>query len=162
MGAVAAYFGKDVLSEVPAEKVLRNIPDLRQACGDRAVLRAIHYYREDRRAQGESDALERGDFETFLHLMENSGQSSYCLLQNVYPITEPENQPASIALAIGSAVLGGRGAIRIHGGGFGGTIQAFLPTVLYLSFQEAMEEVLGEGCCHKLRIRSVGGATITE
>ncbi len=162
MGAVAAYFGKDVLSEVPAEKVLRNIPDLRQACGDRAVLRAIHYYREDRRAQGESDALERGDFETFLHLMENSGQSSYCLLQNVYPITEPENQPASIALAIGSAVLGGRGAIRIHGGGFGGTIQAFLPTVLYLSFQEAMEEVLGEGCCHKLRIRSVGGATIIE
>lgn len=160
MRSVAAYFGKEVLSEVPANEVLRAIPELRKACGDRAVLRAIHYYREDRRAQGESDALERGDFEAFLHLVQNSGQSSYCLLQNVYPSSVPEDQPVSIALAVGSAVLGGRGAIRVHGGGFGGTIQAFVPTVLLAQFREGMEQALGAGCCHVLQIRPVGGTTI--
>lgn len=160
MHSVAAYFGKEVLSEVPANEVLRAIPELRKSCGDRAVLRAMHYYREDRRAQGESDALERGDFEAFLHLVENSGQSSYCLLQNVYPSSAPQDQPVSIALAVGSAVLGGRGAIRVHGGGFGGTIQAFVPTVLLAQFQEGMEQALGAGCCHVLQIRPVGGTTI--
>lgn len=93
MGAVAKYFGKDVLSEVKSEQVLRSIPELRKACGDRAVLRAMHFYREDGRAQGESDALERGDFEAFLHLVQNSGESSYCLLQNVYPSSVPAEQP---------------------------------------------------------------------
>lgn len=160
MGSVAAYFGKNVLSEIPAEVVLHTIPELRKTCGDRAVLRAIHYYREDRRAQGESDALERGDFEAFLHLVQNSGQSSYCLLQNVYPSSAPQDQPVSIALAVGSAVLGGRGAIRVHGGGFGGTVQAFVPLVLLSQFQEGMEAVLGEGCCHVLQIRPVGGMTL--
>lgn len=160
MHSVAAYFGKEVLSEVPANEVLRAIPELRKSCGDRAVLRAMHYYREDRRAQGESDALERGDFEAFLHLVENSGQSSYCLLQNVYPSSAPQDQPVSIALAVGSAVLGGRGAIRVHGGGFGGTIQAFVPTVLLTQFREDMEKALGVGCCHVLQIRPVGGTTI--
>lgn len=160
MQSVAKYFGKDVLSEVPAEQVLRSIPELRKACGDRAVLRAMHFYREDGRAQGESDALERGDFEAFLHLVQNSGQSSYCLLQNVYPSSAPDDQPISIALAVGSAVLGGRGAIRVHGGGFGGTIQAFVPAVLLSQFQDGMEAVLGEGCCHVLQIRPVGGMTI--
>ncbi|MFR4393039.1 MAG: hypothetical protein ACLT29_01440 [Ruminococcus callidus] len=112
MQEVAKYFGKDVLAEVPSAQVLRSIPELRKAFGDRAVLRAMHFYREDGRAQGESDALDRGDFEAFLHLVQNSGQSSYCLLQNVYPSSAPEDQPISIALAVGSAVLGGRGAIR--------------------------------------------------
>ena len=140
--------------------MLRSIPELRKACGDRAVLRAMHFYREDGRVQGESDALDRGDFEAFLHLVQNSGQSSYCLLQNVYPSSAPEDQPISIALAVGSAVLGGRGAIRVHGGGFGGTVQAFVPAVLLSQFQEGMESVLGKGCCHVLRIRSVGGMTV--
>ena len=107
MQEVAKYFGKDVLAEVPSAQVLRSIPELRKAFGDRAVLRAMHFYREDGRAQGESDALDRGDFEAFLHLVQNSGQSSYCLLQNVYPSSAPEDQPISIALAVGSAVLGG-------------------------------------------------------
>lgn len=160
MHSVAAFFGKDVLSEVPAEDVLCAIPELRKVCGDRAVLRAIHYYREDRRALGESAALERDDFEAFLHLVENSGQSSYCLLQNVYPPSTPQDQPIAIALAVGSAMLGGRGAIRVHGGGFGGTIQAFVPTVLLAQFQDGMEKALGAGCCHVLQIRQVGGTTI--
>ena len=160
MQEVAKYFGKDVLAEVPSAQVLRSIPELRKAVGDRAVLRAMHFYREDGRAQGESDALDRGDFEAFLHLVQNSGQSSYCLLQNVYPSSAPEDQPISIALAVGSAVLGGRGAIRVHGGGFGGTVQAFVPAVLLSQFQEGMESVLGKGCCHVLRIRSVGGMTV--
>ena len=160
MQEVAKYFGKDVLAEVPSAQVLRSIPELRKACGDRAVLRAMHFYREDGRAQGESDALDRGDFEAFLHLVQNSGQSSYCLLQNVYPSSAPEDQPISIALAVGSAVLGGRGAIRVHGGGFGGTVQAFVPAVLLSQFQEGMESVLGKDCCHVLRIRSVGGMTV--
>lgn len=160
MGAVAKYFGKDVLSEVKSEQVLRSIPELRKACGDRAVLRAMHFYREDGRAQGESDALERGDFEAFLHLVQNSGESSYCLLQNVYPSSVPAEQPVSIAIAVGSAVLGGRGAIRVHGGGFGGTVQAFVPSVLLTQFRDGMEAVLGEGCCHVLQIRPIGGMTI--
>ena len=160
MGAVAKYFGKDVLSEVKSEQVLCSIPELRKACGDRAVLRAMHFYREDGRAQGESDALERGDFEAFLHLVQNSGESSYCLLQNVYPSSVPAEQPVSIAIAVGSAVLGGRGAIRVHGGGFGGTVQAFVPSVLLSQFRDGMEAVLGEGCCHVLQIRPIGGMTI--
>lgn len=157
---MAKYFGKDVLSEVKSEQVLRSIPELRKACGDRAVLRAMHFYREDGRAQGESDALERGDFEAFLHLVQNSGESSYCLLQNVYPSSVPAEQPVSIAIAVGSAVLGGRGAIRVHGGGFGGTVQAFVPSVLLSQFRDGMEAVLGEGCCHVLQIRPIGGMTI--
>ena len=141
---------------------VKSIPELRKACGDRAVLRAMHFYREDRRAQGEADALERGDFEAFLRFVQKSGQSSYDLLQNVYPSSAPQDQPASIALAVGSAMLGGRGAIRVHGGGFGGTIQAFVPTVLLSQFQEGMEAVLGAGSCHVLKIRPVGGVTILE
>lgn len=160
MCAVAKYFGAQVLSEVSANQVMQAIPALRKACGDRAVLRAIHFYREDRRAQGECDALERGDFEAFLRLVQNSGESSYCLLQNVYPCSAPQEQPISIALAVGTALLGGRGAIRVHGGGFGGTIQAFVPDVLLTCFQEGMEAALGKGCCHILRIRPVGGTVI--
>ena len=160
MRAVAKYFGAQVLSEVSANQVMQAIPALRKACGDRAVLRAIHFYREDRRAQGECDALERGDFEAFLRLVQNSGESSYCLLQNVYPCSAPQEQPISIALAVGTALLGGRGAIRVHGGGFGGTIQAFVPDVLLTCFQEGMEAALGKGCCHILRIRPVGGTVI--
>jgi len=120
----------------------------------------MHFYKEDIRAQNECDALERGDFQAFLQLVQRSGESSYCQLQNVYSAQTPQQQPVSIALAVGSSVLGGRGAIRVHGGGFGGTIQAFVPTVLLTEFCTAMEEALGEGCCHILQIRPIGGTTI--
>lgn len=160
MGKVAAYFGKEVLSEVSASAFYQEIPALRKACGDRAVLRAMHFFREDVRAIGEADALKRGDFEAFLHLVQNSGRSSDTMLQNIYPASAPAHQPISIALAVGGAALGGRGAIRVHGGGFGGTIQAFVPSVLTVEFQEAMEQVFGTGCCHMLQIRPVGGMTL--
>lgn len=160
MKSVAAFFGKDVLSEVPPEKIMQHIPELRRECGDRAVLRAMHFFREDKRAQGEADALARGDFEAFLKLVQNSGQSSYDLLQNVSPQATPQEQPSAVALAVGSAMLGGRGAIRVHGGGFGGTIQAFVPVVLLSQFRAGMESALGVGCCHVLQIRPVGGTTI--
>ncbi len=160
MGSVAAYFGKKVLSEVSEDAVHQNLRKLRKACGDRAVLRAMHFYKEDIHAQSECDALERGDFQAFLQLVQRSGESSYCQLQNVYSAQTPQQQPVSIALAVGSSVLGGRGAIRVHGGGFGGTIQAFVPTVLLMEFCTAMEEALGEGCCHILQIRPIGGTTI--
>lgn len=160
MRAVAAAMGKEVLREVDPAGFYAAVPRLRAKLGDRAVLRAMHFYREDGRAQGESDALERGDFEAFLHLVQNSGESSYCLLQNVYPSSVPAEQPVSIAIAVGSAVLGGRGAIRVHGGGFGGTVQAFVPSVLLSQFRDGMEAVLGEGCCHVLQIRPIGGMTI--
>ena len=160
MKAVAAYFGKTVLSEITFHDVMQHIPELREHCGDRAVLRAIHYFHEDKRAQEEADALARGDFEAFLRLVQYSGQSSYDLLQNVYAVSSPQEQPSAVALAIGSAVLGGRGAIRVHGGGFGGMIQAFVPKILLPQFCEDMEAAFGEGCCHVLRIRPVGGTTI--
>lgn len=160
MRAVASYFGKEVLFEITEEQVMGAIPALRAACGDRAVLRALHFFREDGRAQGESDALERNDFSSFLQLVQSSGQSSYCLLQNVYPSSMPQHQPVSIALAVGSTILGGRGAIRVHGGGFGSTIQAFVPTVLLSQFCSKMEAALGRRCCHVLRIRPVGGQTV--
>lgn len=160
MKAVAKFFGKEVLSQISSSDVMTHIPALREACGDRAVLRAIHFFREDKRAQGESDALERGDFQAFLGLVQNSGQSSYDLLQNVYAASAPKEQPAAVALAVGTALLGGRGAIRIHGGGFGGTIQAFVPTVLLSQFCSGMNAALGKDCCHILQIRSIGGTTI--
>lgn len=160
MCAVAAYFGKEVLSEVTEDQVIVSIQDLRKTCGDRAVLRALHFFREDLRAQSETDALARGDFESFLQLVQTSGQSSYCLLQNVYPSSMPQQQPVSIALAVGSSILGGRGAIRVHGGGFGGTIQAFVPIVLLSKFCDEMEAALGKGCCHVLQIRAAGGQTV--
>lgn len=160
MQSVAAFFNREVLSQVSPHELMRHIPALRKQCGDRAVLRAMHFFREDKRAQGEADALARGDFEAFLRLVQNSGQSSYELLQNVSPLSSPQEQPAAVALAVGSAMLGGRGAIRIHGGGFGGTIQAFVPAVLLTQFQEGMEAALGAGCCHVLEIRPVGSTTI--
>ncbi len=162
MCSVAKFFNKDVLSELTEEQLMQNIPKIRKACGDRAVLRAMHFFREDRRAQSESDALERGDFDAFLQLVNSSGKSSYCMLQNVSPATTPQQQPAAIALAIGAAVLGGKGAIRIHGGGFGGTIQAFVPTILCKQFCQVMEHALGENCCHILQIRQLGGQTIID
>ena len=160
MGAVAKYFGKDVLSEVKSEQVLRSIPELRKACGDRAVLRAMHFYREDGRAQGESDALERGDFEAFLHLVQNSGESSYCLLQNVYPVL---CACGTAGLHRHCSWLGSAGRTWRHPGTrrrFGGTVQAFVPSVLLSQFRDGMEAVLGEGCCHVLQIRPIGGMTI--
>ena len=161
MGQVAAYFGKEYLRQVPQEQFEQFIGPLREACGDRAVLRAMHFYGDDARAAREAEMLRQGDFEGFLALVNESGLSSATLLQNIYTCHEPKQQAVSLALAVGRSLLNGTGAIRVHGGGFAGTIQAFVPMDKLEAFQTGMENLLGEGACYVLRIRPVGGCVIT-
>lgn len=160
MGAAAAYFGKSVLREVDEEELLRSIPELRKTVGDRAVLRCLHFFADDRRAALEADALERGDIEAFLSLVRESGRSSWQLLQNITPTGSVKEQAIALALTVAERALGGRGACRIHGGGFAGTIQAFVPLDILDGFREKTEAVLGPGSCGVLSIRPVGGAVL--
>ena len=160
MGAVAAYFGKQVLRDVTEEDFFAAIPSLRVCCGDRAVLRAIHYYEDDRRAAKEAEALAENDFDRFLALVNESGISSATTLQNIWSVDAPREQAVSLALALGRQLLEGSGAIRVHGGGFAGTIQAFVPQEKLSAFKTGMERVLGPGKCHILHIRPVGGCLV--
>ena len=160
MGAVAAYFGKQVLRDVTEEDFFAAIPSLRVCCGDRAVLRAIHYYEDDRRAAKEAEALAENDFDRFLALVNESGISSATNLQNIWSVDAPREQAVSLALALGRQLLEGSGAIRVHGGGFAGTIQAFVPQEKLSAFKTGMERVLGPGKCHILHIRPVGGCLV--
>ena len=160
MGAVAAYFGKAVLRDVPEADFRALIPSLRIACGDRAVLRAIHFYDDDRKAEAEAQALARGDFDAFLALVNASGISSALHLQNTWSIADPKQQAIPLALAVGRELLEGTGAIRVHGGGFAGTIQAFVPNEKLSTFKAGMEAVLGTGTCHILHIRPQGGCVV--
>lgn len=160
MKKVAAFFGKKVLREVQEEEVLKAMPQLRRAVGDRAVLRALHFYADDRRAVEEADALERRDRDAFLQLVKESGRSSWELLQNITPAGAVEAQDMAIALEAAEIALNGKGACRVHGGGFAGTIQAFVPTESVSEFCEKMELMLRKGCCHVLNIRPVGGIVL--
>lgn len=160
MEKVAAFFGKKVLREVQEEEVLKAMPQLRRAVGDRAVLRALHFYADDRRAVEEADALERRDRDAFLQLVKESGRSSWELLQNITPAGAVEAQDMAIALEAAEIALNGKGACRVHGGGFAGTIQAFVPTESVSEFCEKMELMLRKGCCHVLNIRPVGGIVL--
>ena len=160
MGSVASYFGKTVLREVPEEVFFSTLPVLRTAVSDRAVLRAIHYYQEDRRAQQEGDALAKGDFAEFLKLVNASGLSSELLLQNIWSPQDHQRQPLTLALAYGRMLLSGTGGIRVHGGGFSGTIQAFVPLDKLNGFREGMAGLLGPNTCHVLRIRPQGGCVV--
>ncbi|MBQ3072526.1 MAG: galactokinase [Oscillospiraceae bacterium] len=157
MSAVAACFGKRFLRDVAESDFRAAIPEVRKTCGDRAVLRAIHFYAEDRRAVQEAEALQAGDFSRFLSIVNESGLSSELLLQNIWSPAHPERQAVSLALTVGRELLNGAGAIRVHGGGFAGTIQAFVPDALLTQFREGIEAVLGEGTCHVYTIRPVGG-----
>lgn len=160
MEQVAAFFGKKVLREVQEEEVLKAMPQLRRAVGDRAVLRALHFYADDRRAVEEADALERRDRDAFLQLVKESGRSSWELLQNITPAGAVEAQDMAIALEAAEIALNGKGACRVHGGGFAGTIQAFVPTESVSEFCERMELMLRKGCCHVLNIRPAGGIVL--
>ncbi len=154
---ICAYFGKEVLSQIPVAEFYAAIPALRQRCGDRAVNRAIHFYQENDRVPLQVAALERGDFEEFLQLVKQSGYSSYMYLQNVVPAGYTEHQDVALALALCEHYLAGRGAYRVHGGGFAGTVQAFVPFDMLDAFVAGMDAVLGEGACHVLSIRPQGG-----
>ena len=155
--AVAAYFGKEVLTQLDETEFYANIPALRQACGDRAVMRCIHFYRENARVPQQVAALEEGDFDKFLSLIKQSGYSSYMYLQNVIPAGYKAHQEVAVALALCEHFLEGRGAYRVHGGGFAGTVQAFVPFELLDAFVVGVDGVLGKGACHVLTIRPQGG-----
>ncbi len=155
--AVCRHFGKDVLREIPKEDFYREIATLRQACGDRAVLRAIHFYEENERVPRQVEALRAGDFDAYLKLMKESGYSSFMYLQNVVPAGRKAQQDMAIALALCEQYLQGRGGYRVHGGGFAGTVQAFVPFDILENFRAGIDAVLGEGACHILSIRPQGG-----
>ena len=157
MKALAAYFGKEVLTEISEEDFYAAMPALREKCGDRAVLRGVHEYQENKRVPQQVAALERGDFDAFLQLIKESGRSSWMYLQNVIPAGYKEHQDMAIALALCEKYLEGKGAYRVHGGGFAGTVQAFVPFELLDNFRRGIDAVLGEGACHVLSIRPQGG-----
>ena len=162
LAAVSGFFGKAVLRDVPEDAFYAALPELRRTAGDRAVLRAIHIYDENRRVAAQVAALIRGDFQSFLHYVNLSGFSSQNLLQNVIPTGATAHQEVALALALARHLLGGRGACRVHGGGFAGTIQAFVPDDLLEGFRAGMEAVLGQGACHVLAIRKAGGTVVEE
>ena len=162
MGAVAARFGEKFLRDVDEGAFRAALPQLREECGDRAVLRAMHFFEEDRRAEQEAEALEQGDFDAFLALVDQSGLSSALNLQNTWSAAAPQQQAIPVALAVGRELLGGSGAIRVHGGGFAGTIQAFVPNGKLETFRRGMEELLGPGMCHILHIRPHGGCVVLK
>ena len=154
---ICAHFGKEVLRQVDEADFYAAIPALREKCGDRAVMRAIHFYQENARVPMQVEALRAGDFEGYLKLMNESGFSSYMNLQNVIPTGYTRNQDVAIALALCRKYLDGRGGYRVHGGGFAGTVQAFVPFDILEHFRAGIDGVLGEGACHVLSIRPQGG-----
>lgn len=162
MTGAARLLGKEVLREVPEVLFFQNIAMIREELGDRAVLRAAHFYGDNKRAQMEADALKEGDFHRFCQLSRASGRSSFEYLQNVYSSGAPQNQAISIALMLAEWILGEKGAFRVHGGGFAGTIQAFVPNDMIQTFASKMEETFGPGMCHVLKIRPVGGVVLTK
>lgn len=155
--AVCRVFGKEVLREVPEADFLAELPHVRKAVGDRAVNRAFHVYGENRRVREEVQALRSGDFQRFLTLVRESGRSSAMYLQNIIPTGSTAAQELMVTIALCECMLEGRGAVRVHGGGFGGTAQAFVPLDMLDGFRDRVEASLGRGCCHVVRIRPAGG-----
>ncbi len=160
MKRVARYFGKDVLREITVKEVLAEIHALRKSLGDRCVLRALHFIIENERVQKEVDALKKGNIKQFLVLVKASGDSSYKYLQNVYSGKDLKNQNVSVALMISEMLLEDAGASRVHGGGFAGTIQAFVKKEYVPEYKRGMDAVFGDGACSDLRIRKYGGIKV--
>lgn len=158
MQAVAAYFGEDVLRKVRPEQLYQELAALRQHVPDRAILRAMHYFDENARVQKQVKALEANDMKAFCQLIIDSGRSSFMYLQNVY--SKAEMQQISLGLALAEHMLWGKGAWRVHGGGFAGTTLNFVPTTQIPAFVEQMEAVFGPQSCHLLDIRPEGAACL--
>ena len=155
MQAVARELGAEILSQVGEDEVIAALPRLRASLGDRAALRALHYYREERLVAGRAEALRTGDVDRFLELTRLSGASSAMYLQNV-SVGGASDQPSMLAIALAEELLDGRGAVRVHGGGFGGTIQAFVPLDVVDSFSAGMDAVFGEGACGVYKVDHEG------
>lgn len=160
MKQVAGYFEKEVLREVDEKEFYAKIPQLRERFGDRPVLRAIHFFAENQRVEQQVAALKAGAFDTFLKLIQASGDSSFKYLQNVYTSKDVQNQAVSIGLAVSQNILGNHGVSRVHGGGFAGTIQAFVKNDYVETYRAALDAVFGEGSCHVLKVRPVGGIKV--
>ena len=160
MESVAQALGKNVLREVSYEEFFAALPELTGRVNDRAILRAIHFFNENKRVEKAVKCLESNDFEGFKQVIIESGRSSFMLNQNVYTPKNPTEQKLSLALAISKELLDGKGAGRVHGGGFAGTIQAFVPNDMLDTYKKTIEGVFGEGSCHVLIIRPVGGTQV--
>ena len=158
--AVAAQFGKEVLTQIDEAEFYARVPQLRQICGDRAVMRCIHFYQENARVPQQVAALREGNFDKFLSLIKQSGYSSWMYLQNVIPAGYKAHQDVAVALGLAEHYLQGRGAYRVHGGGFAGTIQSFVPFDILDDFVAGMDAALGKGACHVLSIRPQGGVEL--
>ena len=158
--AVSNALGVEFLRDADTEKFYSNIAELRKKCGDRAVLRAFHFLNEQPRVLAQRQALKAGDFEAFLEMVNASGQSSYDYLQNLYSTSAVNEQGLSLAIALTKKFLNGKGACRVHGGGFAGTIQCYIPTEMLNDYKKTIESAFGEGSCCVLNIRPVGGYEI--
>ena len=160
MKKVAAYFGKEVLHQIDKNEFYIHIPEIRKVAGDRAVLRAMHWFEETDRVIDQVNALEKEDFEGFKSLIKASGDSSFKYLQNVYSVKNLSRQEMAAGHAISDVSLKGRGVSRVHGGGFAGTIQAFVPNDIVDIYKKNMEDIFGQDACHVLKIRKYGGMKV--
>lgn len=160
MKSVAAELGAEVLRQVTLEQIVEKIPDIRDKTGDRAILRAYHFQGDNQRVADQVAALEKNDFQAFLRMVVESGYSSFMYNQNIFDVIHKHEQVVSLALALSEMVLKGKGAWRVHGGGFGGTIQAFVPQDLLDEYIATLEHVYGEGKCHTLFIRPKGAVKL--
>jgi len=158
---ISGYFGKKVLREVCPAEFLEKIAVLREKFGDRAVLRALHFFNENERAALEKDALKKGDFDEFIRLVNESGNSSFRFLQNVYSTSNLKEQGVALGIAFTEQFLSSRsGAVRVHGGGFAGTIQCFIPVEMLTEYKQYIENIFGKDSCYILKIRPIGGCEI--
>ncbi len=158
MRSVAEALGKTACREVTMEELMTSAREIREKCGDRALLRALHFLGDNDRVVEQVAALERNDFKAFLDMVTASGNSSYKRLQNIYSPGQTHEQGVSLALALTEDYIAGcgEGACRVHGGGFAGTIQVFLPNSAVQAYVDTMEPVFGEGSVHALKIRPLG------
>ena len=157
---LCALFGKEVLRDILESEFFEKLSAIRHKVSDRAILRAIHFYQENRRVQKQAAALKDNDFDTFLKLVKESGRSSWMYLQNITPAGYVEHQDMALALAMCDTLLAGRGAFRVHGGGFAGTVQAFVPADMLDAFKNGIENIFGKDSCHVLSVRSDGGIRV--
>ena len=160
LAQLCQFFGKKYLREIPKEEFVQKIPELRGKVTDRAILRAFHIYQENDRVRQQVEALRWDDIDAFLDLVKESGRSSWMYLQNITPAGAVKHQEVAVALALCETYLKGQGAYRVHGGGFAGTVQAFVPLDMLDSFKASIEAVLGENSCHVLNIRQEGGIRV--
>ena len=160
MKQLCSLFGKEVLRDIPEEQFFASLSRIRGQVPDPAILRAIHFYQENKRVLQQVRALKENDFQTFLQLVKESGRSSWMYLQNITPAGAVQHQDVAVALALCDTLLGDRGAYRVHGGGFAGTVQAFVPLDMLDGFKERIEEILGKDACHVLSIRPEGGIRV--